>query len=212
MTSLMKTSLYVAAGALILVLGYISVVQIERAGKVRLTLAVAPAAAKILADNKSTGGTTLYLSKGQHTITATLPGFQAESKTVTLSGSTSLSLAIYPNGSEGDAYMSKHPEAQQQLETFAGEDASSASNAIANYQPLINQLPYDGIVFRVDYGNPVNSKLSSSNRIALYVQSVDADSRSQALQWIRSQGVDPSTIEIVFTGLSNPFQPGPMGD
>lgn len=73
------------------------------------------------------------------------------------------------------------------------------SQQVAEALPLTTKLPYSTVNFRIDYG--VSQKFPDDpSKVALYISTEIAsdEARQPALDWLRSQGVDPAQTEIIY--------------
>lgn len=199
-----RLAIYIIALFIGLAVVYALFTQVRHVGRIRLQVNVAPSSAKIYIDGQISTSPA-YLSRGSHTVEAKLSGFQAASKAIVLSKPSTISLALDPNSDVGTNYLLQHPEAQKQLEAQGGSYFQQASDNIAQYQQIVSQLPYDGIVFTVNYGEPNYGQNPKPGQIDLIVDGTNADARRQAISWIREQSVDPAKIHIEFVNTVNPF-------
>lgn len=81
----------------------------------------------------------------------------------------------------------------------------NASDNFSDNYPLIGKIPRIDITgpYSIDYGGD-----SSGNAASLIIYDSTPNGRVAALQWIRAQGVDPTTLDIRYDEYINPLTSG----
>ncbi|HET6924580.1 MAG TPA: hypothetical protein VFH39_02005, partial [Candidatus Saccharimonadales bacterium] len=85
---------------------------------------------------------------------------------------------------------------------ISGQAFNTASNQREKDAPLIKQLPYIERYFRIDYG-PSKAHPGDDTAVAFYITTYGQPGVQQALDWIKAQGYNPDTLEIVYTDQSS---------
>jgi hypothetical protein len=172
--------------------------QLSSTGELKLT--VVPTDSKLQVDNG--GKTTIYdlqLAPGSHTITFTRSGFSSKTLSFTVQARNvdSESVVLQANSQEGLDYLKAHPDQQQAGEAATADEANKRGVEITKANPIISKLPYQGADFQVDYG--VSQKHpDNQNSVGIYITTTDAAGRQHALSWIKAQGADPASMEIIY--------------
>jgi len=145
----------------------------------------------------------IYVTPGQHTITAHRADFTDQSQQFTSTKGKATKITIYLNAANdnGLQWIKDHPDVQQMYEghSSAQYDAQTQKNNEA--EPFVQLLPYiaPGFEFRIDYGSPD----AGQSKPVIYVQADTQQAKDDALEWIRNQGYDPSTLNIQYTTSSS---------
>lgn len=167
--------------------------------KDNLVINVAPSSAEVIIDGKpySSGGK--RLEPGKYTITAKKDGFTSPSKTVTVSDDKliEVDLLLNPVTAEAYGYLRDNPDEQLEREALGGKLVDIRSDEASKKTPLINELPFIDLMYRIDYG-PSHKNRQDTAASAIYITLYDESARSQALDWIRYKGYDPEKLEIIY--------------
>jgi hypothetical protein len=184
------------------------VLSIKNHNKIKLTLNVAPRAASVTLDGKPrTAGKSYYVSKGKHTVNATLQNFQSASQTVTVSKSTTVTMGLSPSNQAGTNYLLNNIDAQKQLQLIGDVGATKTQEILATKYPYLNQLPILTSNFTIYQAQPLQAEVPIGDaEIALKVVSYSPIDRARAVERIRQDlGIDPSSVEIIFVNQDNIF-------
>lgn len=166
----------------------------------RVKISIIPSDATVLIDNKKVDTSkTLALKGGKHNLTAKKGGFKDyETSFEVKSGSSkSMEVRMAYNNYVGYQWLVDHPEQQYELEGRSSRYIQQQNVIMRNDNPIISRLPYLDPQFRIDYGVSKKNP-DTEGALAIYVQSYTPDGRQAALSWIKSQGYDVSTMEIIF--------------
>lgn len=141
---------------------------------------------------------------GTHKVVVQQAGFKQFSQTVTTeAGQTSYVGAVLSPGSSATAnWYSTHTGDQKLAEAISSHSFDYQSQQASQKNPLLQQLPvtYDTGAGEVTISSGV--PLQSSDQPAVYVSATTPVDRQSALTWIRTNGYDPSTMDIVFNNIS----------
>ncbi len=199
-----KTRMYViialfAAIVVIVLIGFAT-----RLGKTAVTIKTIPADSKITINGKSAGAGMAYLKPGVYHFKAELDGWLPDEQTIKISGkSTAVYLLPTPNSDKATQWINDHPNLTLERESLGSEAADQTGTSIRQQNPIINLLPYTDISgpFQIDYGMDPDH----NNRLFLLISYSTPDGRQAALKWIRSQGYDPTNLDIRFKDFHNPL-------
>jgi len=190
-----------AAGVVTAVLVVITMISARHAAMGHLTITAAPAKMTLKIDNiaaKTKGE--MYISPGDHKWEATFANFTSKKGSFSIKKGEEQSLDIYlePANDAGKQYLTDHPEEASAIEGLVGKEFDKKNEQAVEKTPLINELPYieAGFEFRVDYGT--DSSVDPP-KTTIYIESISDEATQNALNWIRQQGTDPSTLTIVYS-------------
>ncbi len=172
-------------------------------GKIQVSIETFPADATVYMDgNEVKSGQ--YVTPGDHTFVAKKQGFADRSSRVFITSDiNTLALPLAPVSDEARAWLDQ-PENRAKYETFGANLADQEGSSMRTVNPLINKLPYSDIAgpYSINFGFP-----DAKNKFKIFY-SVDYSSpvgRRKAIEWVRSQGVEPSTIDLQFGNYVNPL-------
>jgi hypothetical protein len=140
------------------------------------------------------------LKPGTHTLKAQRQGFQPYSQSITVSNGDPLAVKmyLYANSAEGREWASKHPKDISETEAEAGRRFDEINQRLAAKYPIMASLPYLGPGFKANYGKS-KSDPNNPEAISVIISTYTPDGKQKALEWIKGQGWDPSTLDIVYT-------------
>lgn len=205
-----QAKLLVVAGILIVgILGLSVASFLRHKDKVGVKVVVLPADSVLAVDNVPTKAGTIYLTKGKHTLVATRQYFTAVTKTIDFSqydSSKTLYLLPLPDSDKALQYLSQHPEVQAQREAASGDEAAQEQQQLSKNK-LIPFLPYTGPAssYVVDYGS--STQKDGISKLTIYIEADTEEAKQDALNWIKSKGVNPGTLTIIYQSLTNPTTP-----
>lgn len=187
---------------LIITVGYFGYIGITRFGKFPVSVKVSPTQARVFIDDKELKSNLIYLKPGGHTFKASFSGFATSTQKINIDKEKDVILSLDPISDEGRKYLEEHPGEQLYREAAGAADAQQATQETAKHSRLVNLLPFDGVVYLVDYET---KKVNGKYQFQVGITADTPADRQSALKWIRSQGVDPSTVKIIFRDTGNPF-------
>ncbi len=190
------------AGAVVLVLALV-IGMLSRSGEDTATFAArsVPGDLTLTLDGATVdaNGETA-VKTGAHTVVARRNGFAEQTHTFTIAKDQTYTLTIYldPSGPEGRQWYDDHPDEELAREAAKGKEFRDTGKKIAAKYPILAELPFLGPGFKIDYGQ---SKLHPDDptSVALYIKVIYPSGRKFALDWLKSKGVDPATMEIIWT-------------
>ncbi|HUC86812.1 MAG TPA: PEGA domain-containing protein [Candidatus Saccharimonadales bacterium] len=197
---------------LLLVVG-ISFLVVIKAGQTStntfLQIQVAPSGASVAIDSHDSGSGKQEINPGQHSVTVRKHGFATQTRAVTVNpGQTVYFGAILePNSSSTQNWYNKHSSDQKLSQTIADHSADYQSSTDQTATPFLQLLPLsygDGMggLVTIAQGVPV----PGSSQPAIYVTAKAPSTRQGVLEYMRSRGYDPATMDIVFIGTVDPLQ------
>lgn len=185
----------------------VGIIQFTRGiGKIQVSINTLPNDASISIDGKPVKNGD-FVTSGEHVFTAKKNGFaDRTSRLIITKEEHIVTLPLTPQSDEAKKWANA-PENQAKYSAMGSTLASEQGLAIRTANPLINQLPYTDVTgpFQINFGFP-----DPNNRFKLFY-SIDYGSpigRRKALEWIKSQGVDPTTLDIRFSDYKNPLTGG----
>lgn len=133
-------------------------------------LMVAPSGATVKLDGKGIKQGTLNVSFGQHNITASKSGFQAQTKSFTVQPKETrfVGIALTSNSASTADWYNKHPADAELSQEINNQNFGQGSNDALAANPLLRQLPHLDFDFRIDYGVPLSSK-DKSHALGIYI-------------------------------------------
>ncbi len=183
----------------------------QHRGKGRIDIQVAPTDSLVQINGKRIRGSKQYLSPGTYKVEASKSGFTNDAQTIQLEKNQvrTAYLSPEPNSAEAQAWLTSHPKEQAKREAIGGQKFKIDQDYIHSHYPLLAKLPQEFRYFSLSYGQSTQYP-NDPKKIAIIIKAFDASGRQQALQWIRSQGYDPTNYLIEFSGFYNPFigEPG----
>lgn len=194
-------------GLLVVFLIVIAIVNyLNTQGKIKVSIQFLPTDAKVYVDGTTITGDTTYLTPGEHTFVASKAGFADDKQVLSISKDINV-VGLAPNPQSNEAIQwASDPSIQAQREAIGTIAASSRGNTLTTNNPIITQLPYVDISgpFAIDYG------YTGAGNTSIYLSIHDSTphGRQGAIDWIKSQGFDPATLDIRFDGFNNPLTAG----
>ncbi len=194
--------LIVAALALVLIVISVTRVAHDQVYSAQLNLKIAPTGAKIVVNGASTGPGIVGVKPGTVAITVSRSGFASQTKTLKVAKGQKLTIAmaLTSNSPSTKDWYSNNSNDEATLEQVTGQQYNQQSTQSVQQVPLIQQLPYidPGLTYRIDYGEP----LAGTNVPGIYITAPTTQGQQAALQWIKDQGYDPSTLHIQYNTAS----------
>ena len=140
----------------------------------------------------------LELPPGDYDIKVYATNFSDKTQKVNVKNGevTSVYIKLDPSNNAGELLLKDRDEAKirEEVSTNLYYLSSSAQN---DQNPIMKYLPAVTADWRVDYGNSV-SKPDDPSAITVYVTTYSDQDRQLALNWIKSKGVDPASLDIVY--------------
>ena len=204
MLSLLKKILVVVLVAGSLYLLFQVFIAISRVGKTDVTFEVAPTEASITVNNRSLKPGSNYMKPGKYKVFISSPNYKKTEKDIVISKEPQyVGVILEPANDEISEKINNDPKIYLLREAIGGQLAAISSTKIRSTTPLINQLPYIDVngPFAIDYGKSYLQKNGST----IIVSDSSPEGRINAVKWIRSQGYDPTNLDIQFDDFVNPL-------
>lgn len=140
------------------------------------------------------------VKEGTHTLVGQREGFETYSQTIKVADGEPLSVKmyLYSNSALGRDWERKHPDQTLEAEAEAGRRYDEMDRRITAKYPILQELPYIGPGFKVDYGT---SKADPKNpeKIALYVKLSYPTAKKDFLEWMSGHNYDLAKHEVIYT-------------
>ena len=211
MTPQLRKTIYIIVG--LVALGLVVIVFIlglqsrDKTASIEIQSAV-PNDAKVTIDGGGVGSNSKNgVTPGKHTVVAKRDGFEDKTQEVEVKqGETKIiRLLMTPNSQVGYEWMRAHPDLAVEYEAMVGQQFGVQSQKTVDANPLIQNLPEIHPTWRVDYGKSV-AYPNDPNKVAIIITYGGTEiDKQNALDWIKSLGYNPASLEIIF---KTPPQPG----
>lgn len=165
----------------------------------------APSNVIIKLDGKIVKDGDFTVQPGEHSVEISKEGFitQNITKDVANKSTVFMGAALNPNSTDAAIWYKDRPNESLLAEGVSGAEASVVSSDVTNSTPIVTKLPIDGLVYKINYGAAAKGVSGSSPTI--YISADNYSDRLSAMHWIKYNGYDPSTMNILFLGTVNPF-------
>ncbi|WP_328989980.1 S-layer protein [Kribbella sp. NBC_01245] len=185
---------------LVLVLGFLGYLVFGPGPKSQVTFNSIPGDLTLRIDGKvkPANGVT-EIREGVHELTAERSGFTTITREIEVKDGEPQAFDIFldASGPEGRRWLEEHPEAAIEAEGHGSREyENNAERKTAKY-PIVAQLPRLTREYRMDYGM---SKATPNDplAVAFYITIHFPEGKEYAREWIRSQGVDPDSLELIY--------------
>jgi len=164
----------------------------------KIDFLIAPSVSTVKLDGKKINPTKTYnIKPGKHMVTVSYDGFTGETIDMQFNkGEKKTALtALVSNSSATKNWYLNHPDDQKIAEGVSSRQFTQASQQQVAQNPIIKLLPWTGpnFEYRIDYGN-----LPDVKGVVLTITAPDEKSKTDALNWIKSQGYDPASFTIKY--------------
>jgi hypothetical protein len=195
-----KRALFITGIAVLSLLIFGIVNILAHQGKVHLEIIVSPQDSSLTIDGQPARPGKIWLTKGTHTLKASRQHFTDVTRVIdTNKLDPDKPVYILPgaDSSEAQQYLIDHPE-DQQLRESAGSQKDVQVQEKLQDQKLLNLLPFiaPGFEFQIDYDATSNS--DGDVQLTIYIEADTDAAKQSALDWIKSQGVNPDSLHIVY--------------
>lgn len=177
--------------------------SVNRMGKVKVSIDVLPNDSTLFVNGKKVDKT-VYLEPGTYTFAAKKDGFVDATSVMVISEENN-TVTLLPEAQSDEAIRWRERSADQAImESMGGKAADERGVSLRERYPLINSLPYEHVTdnfFSVHFG------FEGDNNSSIYFIVGDANpaGRVDALNWIRSQNIEPTDLDIRFENFKNPL-------
>jgi hypothetical protein len=173
-------------------------------GKVGVEIQTAPEDAQVLLDSKQISSSKPYLKPGTYKFSATKDGFEKNTREITISPANHyVGLVLSPVSDDAQEWATDN---QAIYEEIGSRIVDERVDVVGKKNPLVAKLPYIDVMgpFSIDYTFSSEQSYSAD----IIIKNTTPAGRIRALQWIRSQGVDPADLTIQFEDFDNPTNQG----
>ncbi len=188
---------------LILITSVFIFLKIKEQNGIKVSINVAPIDSNIIIDDKKNGINGInYLSAGKHKVIFKRSGFSNQEQNITVGANNNktILMTLVPNNSEGTNYYNSHKDDFMEIESLGSQQFLETGKIISQNYPLVNELPIDANIFRIDYG--ASKKYPNEpTKTAIYISSSNPTDKFAAIKNIYEMGYDPSDYEIIFKDI-----------
>lgn len=198
-----KKLVIAAVLVVVLIIIYIVVLGIQRIGKTPVKVASVPGNLTVLVNGQKRGGSTIYLSPGTYEIAAKKEGFADYSQSLTVTAnepSKTLFIVLTPDSESARKWAQENRSRYLAIEKRAGEEADRQGATFVDDHPIVQQLPYRGSLYNIDYSYDEQTK-----EFKLQITSPNPLGRQVAIETIKNWGYDPTDYIVEFLDYTNPF-------
>lgn len=184
---------------------------LSRQGLDKVVVKAIPSDATITLDNRSVSAGTIYVSPGNHILTASRQYFSPVTKKFDSKKqqNNTVYLLLDPQSQAGIDWLNRHPEEQRLRETILADQLAQQQQNLRQKFPVLDKLPVDNSHFRIDYALADNNNSVTYN-VTLYALINGPSDRerylqqlqqykAEALRFLQDNGVNIDTASISFT-------------
>jgi hypothetical protein len=196
---------------IVVVLAYSAVFYFNHRGLVKVVVKPIPSDSLVTIDGKDIKAGTIYLKPGVYTFSASRQYFDSimyKVNTTYIPKSHVVYLLPLPNSVAAKQWLNQHPLEQQEREAVGGLNSETTQSRLTRKYPIINKLPVYNSHYRIDYSISQGDNITFS--ITLYAiinqpsqyaqyQAQLSQYKTEALQFLSSNGIDPSLYQIKYT-------------
>ncbi len=176
------------------------IINIQRNGKVNVTVKFAPYAAKVtLNDVQVSNNSTIWLEPGSYRTKVELEHFDTIERTIEITNDYKYIVGtLSASDAEGEAYAQKHEQEYADTEGIVGLALNAEGDAIKNKYPILKYLPINNRLYSISYAYtddnvPIITVKTSPKYLDVAVQKMKV-----------LKNVDLTAYQINFTP-ANPF-------
>lgn len=180
---------------LILILAIFSLVDLSsRRGKVAVTIESSPQDSIVKINGEKAKNGEVYLLPGDYIFSAEKDGFDKYERRFTVSEKSN-KIVLTPTAKSGEAKKLVNKTSQKEQQRIKDQQNRSIQNDILAKNPIMRFLPKVDVAgpYRVDY-NVARDNSTSDRHIVIGISTPSG--RQNAIKWLRSTGIDPTTIDI----------------
>lgn len=171
-----------------------------------IQIAAAPSGSSATINGNSASIGNNSVSPGTYNIKVSKSGFATQSQTISVGqGHTVLvGLSLKPNTAKTQDWYAKHPDDQSLSDAIGSKLSDFENTTLQQSNPIWSQLP---IIYGDGQGGLIKISpgvsLTANGPPAIYVYASTPQLRQGVLTYLRSHGVDPAQIDIVFKTQAN---------
>ena len=175
----------------------------------KITVEIAPFSSVLSINKKVIQPGIIKVKPGDYMVVVNKTGFvtRLEKITVAKGENKYVGLGLISNSPATKNWYVTHPQDGKILEGISSKKFDIRSKNLIKRQPFLKLLPFTaaGLEFKIDYG--ASQRHSDSELQAIYVTANTSQAQQDALTWIRSQGYNPVTMEIIYESSGVVGQP-----
>jgi hypothetical protein len=206
----LRTVLLIFGVLVALLIGWQAYESYKHRGQIAVNIVVLPSDSKLTVDNAPTKPGKVYLIKGSHKLVASRSDFGNDIKTIStydVKKGDSIYMLPVANSDAAKKWLMQHPDVQRDREAAGGAEAERIRRIIVSKYPILNNLPYENLHFKIDYSLDDNNKLSfvitlyaiinRPSEHAQYVQQLQ-QYKAESLQYLKDSKIDPTKFTIKY--------------
>lgn len=165
-----------------------------------LEIEAVPSGVAIVLDGRGIRQGTTKVSPGDYDIEVKKEGFLSQKKRVLVKKSERVyvGVSLSPNSESTKNWYRDHADDARKAEGISSKNFDFASEKQTNELPVLKYLPFEAHYFSISSGRSLKYP-DDSNKVGIYINAETPTGRQFALDWLRSKGQDPSTLEIIFS-------------
>lgn len=173
---------------------YSVVIKLYRSNRIEVIITTIPNDSAVTIDGNKITSSKIYLKPGSYKFTAKKQDYSDDEQTVDVNqDNNKVFLTPQPLTSEAKEWYQNNVD-DTTLEYITGERIDMAREELTKKIPIINHLP------KIDVAGPfkIEYKTDKNNTPYVEINHSTPDGRIKALGWIKSTGIDPTTLDIRF--------------
>lgn len=181
----------------------------EPAKSSTIQVEVVPSGTSVKLDGGGIKTGKINVTAANHMIVAEKSGFSPVRKSVSAKAgqTTYVGIVLQPDTDGTRSWYAQHPDDAHAAEGVGSHAADFLNQSVAQQNPLLAQMPIiygDGQrgLVNIAPGVPVQA----GGPPALYIDTESPSARQGALTYLTNHGLDPATVDIVFSNQSNPLE------
>lgn len=193
--------------AILLLIGFSAYnvyLSIQRAGKIQVTVVLAPKDAVFTVNGQNTNPNDVYLTEGQYVFTAKKDGFASlETHSYISKDKKTITMPLTPESDEAKKWAAANQAQYDQVSGIAGQAATTEGEQITQKNPVIRVLPFKNFIYTLGYRN---DRSDPTGQTMIVTVDARAGNRNAAIRKLRELGSDPAQLKIEFTNYESPFK------
>lgn len=188
---------------MLLLVGYVSYILVDRSSKISITIVAVPSDAKIMIGDIAVGTGEQFIKEGTYKVVASKEGFANFSTSIDITkDGQKIIIPLSAVSVEAKKWAKDHLKDYLELEGVAGQNAQAEGKIFRDKNPIVDKLPYKNFLYSIGYRDDPSDPSGSS--IILEIKARDGY-RQAAIYQIFQLGFDPTMYKINFSDYTNPF-------